>query len=145
MAWAHVKRPRKPTGFAEESAAFDYEDIIAGIAPATVKRLIENGTLGAKQVYRVIPMRTFNRRLAKGEPLKVAESDAIARLLRVTQMARRIFRDDEFARQYLNLPNPVLNNKIPIELAATDAGARDVEAALLHFAHGDYLWAPRWR
>jgi putative toxin-antitoxin system antitoxin component (TIGR02293 family) len=84
-------------------------------------------------------MRTFNRRLAKGEPLKVAESDAIARLLRVTQMARRIFRDDEFARQYLNLPNPVLNNKIPIELAATDAGARDVEAALLHFAHGDYL------
>jgi putative toxin-antitoxin system antitoxin component (TIGR02293 family) len=104
-----------------------------------VKHLIDNGTLSAKQVYRVIPMRTFNRRLDKGASLKISESDAIARLLRVTELARRIFRDNEFARQYLNLPNPVLKNQIPIELAATDAGARDVEAALMHFAHGDYL------
>jgi putative toxin-antitoxin system antitoxin component (TIGR02293 family) len=139
-AQAKPKRPRKPPpGFAEGSPSFDYEDIVQGIAAATVKRLIDNGTLAAKQVYRVIPMRTFNRRLAKGEPLKVSESDAIARLLRVTEMARRIFGDTEFAGQWLTLPNPVLKNQIPIELAATDVGARDVEAALLHFAHGDYL------
>jgi putative toxin-antitoxin system antitoxin component (TIGR02293 family) len=139
-AQAKTKQLRKPVaGFAEEPRAFDYEDVVQGIAPATVKRLIDNGTLGAKQVYRVVPQRTFNRRLDKGELLKVPESDAIARLLRVTELARKIFRDNEFARQYLNLPNPVLRNQVPIELAATDAGARDVEAALLHFAHGDYL------
>jgi putative toxin-antitoxin system antitoxin component (TIGR02293 family) len=137
---AKTKRPRRPpAGFAEESHAFDYEDIVRGIPAAKVKQLIDNGTLGAKQVYRVVPMRTFNRRLAKGEPLKVTESDAVARLLRVTELARRIFRDDEFAHQYLSLPNPVLNNQIPIEMASTDAGARDVEYALLRFANGDIV------
>jgi putative toxin-antitoxin system antitoxin component (TIGR02293 family) len=130
---------KPPAGFADEKHAFDYEDVVRGIAATKVQQLIDNGTLGAKQVYRVIPLRTFNRRLAKGEPLKVAESDAVARLLRVTELARRIFRDDEFARQYLNLPNPTLNNQIPIELAATDAGAREVEFALSRFAHGDYI------
>jgi putative toxin-antitoxin system antitoxin component (TIGR02293 family) len=139
-ALAKAKQLRKPVaGFAEEPRAFDYEHIVQGIAPAAVKRLIDSGTLGAKQVYRVVPQRTFNRRLDRGEPLKVSESDAIARLLRVTELARRIFRDNEFARQYLNLPNPVLNNNIPIEMAMTDAGARDVEYALLRFANGDIV------
>jgi putative toxin-antitoxin system antitoxin component (TIGR02293 family) len=139
-AQAKTRRPRKPAaGFAEEVHSFNHEDVVRGIAATTVKHLIDNGTLTAKQVYRVIPMRTFNRRLAQGESLKVSESDAIARLLRVTEFARRIFRDDEFARQYLNLPNPVLKNQIPIEMAVTDAGAREVEYALSRFAHGDYI------
>lgn len=142
MARAQAKTRRLPkpaAGFAEEVHSFDHGDVVRGIAATTVKHLIDNGTLASKQVYRVIPMRTFNRRLAKGEALKVSESDAIARLLRVTEMARKIFGDAEFAGKWLTLPNPVLKNQIPIELAATDAGARDVEAALSHFAHGDYL------
>jgi hypothetical protein len=66
-AHAKTKRLRKtPAGFAEETHAFDYEDVVRGIAATKVKQLIDNGTLGAKQVYRVVPMRTFNRRLAKG-------------------------------------------------------------------------------
>jgi putative toxin-antitoxin system antitoxin component (TIGR02293 family) len=54
-------------------------------------------------------------------------------------MARRVFGDAAFAQQWLNLPNPVLKERVPIELAETDAGAREVEGALLHFAYGDYV------
>jgi putative toxin-antitoxin system antitoxin component (TIGR02293 family) len=137
---ARTKRMRKPpAGFSEESHAFDYDDVVRGIAPTKVKQLIDNGTLGAKQVYRVIPMRTFNRRLTNGEPLKASESDAITRLLRVIATAERTFGDVEFARQYLNSAVPVLNNRIPMEMAETDAGAREVEHALSRFAHGDYV------
>ena len=116
-----------------------HDEIVRGIGARRVQDLIDRGVLTAKQVYRVIPARTFNRRLAQGEMLKVSEADVIARLLRVTEEAKRIFGDAEFAGKWLTLPNPVLKNRIPIEMAETDAGARDVEAALLHFAHGDYL------
>jgi putative toxin-antitoxin system antitoxin component (TIGR02293 family) len=94
--------------------------------------------LGAKQVFRVIPERTFNRRLAKREALKVPEADAIGRLLRVTEAAKKTFGDADFATKFLNLPNPALKNRIPMEMAKTDAGAREVEAILLHIAYGDY-------
>jgi putative toxin-antitoxin system antitoxin component (TIGR02293 family) len=59
--------------------------------------------------------------------------------LRVTEYAEKIFGDANLARQYLNLPNPALKGRIPIEMAKTDAGAREVEAALSRFAHGDYI------
>ena len=127
------------SGFAEKDRPFVHDDIVRGIEAKKVKNLIARGVLGAKQVFRIVPERTFNRRLAKGEPLKPAESDGIARLLRITEMAKRIFGDAAFAHQWLNLPNPVLKERVPIELAETDAGAREVEGALLHFAYGDYV------
>jgi putative toxin-antitoxin system antitoxin component (TIGR02293 family) len=94
--------------------------------------------LAARQVYRVIPERTFNRRIANRDALKVSEADAISRLLRVTEAANKTFGDPEFAKKFMNLPNPALKDRIPIELAETDAGAREVEAILSHIAYGDY-------
>ncbi len=128
-----------PSGFAEDERPFVHDEIVRGIEAKKVRDLIDRGVLGAKQVFRVIPARTFNRRLAKGEALKTSEADAIGRLLRVTETAEKAFGDAEFARKYLNLPNPALKGRIPIEMAETDAGAREVEAALSRFAHGDYI------
>lgn len=123
---------------ADDDAPFRHEDIVGGIEARRVKELIDHGTLGAKHVYRVIPERTFSRRLAKGEPLKAGEGDAIGRLVRVTNAARRTFGDREFADKWLNAANPALRDQVPIEMAATDAGAREVEAVLSRIAYGDY-------
>jgi putative toxin-antitoxin system antitoxin component (TIGR02293 family) len=127
------------SGFAEEAQPFIHDDIVRGIDARRVKQLIDRGVLNAKQVYRVIPERTFNRRLANREALKPAEGDAIARLLRVIETAAKTFGDADFAMKFLSLPNPVLKDRIPIELAETDAGAREVEAVLSHIAYGDYV------
>lgn len=121
---------------AEEVRPFVHDDIVRGINARDVQDLIDRGVLAAKQVYRLIPERTFNRRLANREALKVAEGDGIARLLRVTGAAYRAFGKVDFARKWLNLSNPALNGRIPIELAETDAGAREVEDVLGRFAHG---------
>jgi putative toxin-antitoxin system antitoxin component (TIGR02293 family) len=128
-----------PTGLAEDERPFVHDEIVLGIDARRVKNLIERGVLGKKQVYRVIPERTFNRRLSERQPLKRSEADAIARLLRVTELAERAFGDADFARRYLSLPNPALGNRIPFDLAVTDSGAREVEAAISRFAHGDYV------
>jgi len=127
-----------PPGLAEEAQPFVHDEIVRGVPAKRVQNLIDRGVLGEKAVYRVIPERTFKRRLANREALKVLEGDAIARLLRVTEAANRAFGEADFARKWLNLPNPALNSRIPIELAETDAGAREVEDALMRFAQGVY-------
>jgi len=134
-----LKSVRKPTGLAEEGKPFLHDDIVRGVPAKRVQELIDKGVLGEKTVYRVIPERTFKRRLANREVLKVSEGDAISRLVRITEEAIRIFGDEPFAREWLVLSNPVLRGRVPIELAETDAGAREVEGALMHFAYGDYL------
>lgn len=141
MSRARPRRPSRrapPPGLAEQERPFVHDEIVHGIDAKKVKALIDRGVLGAKQVFRVIPERTFNRRLANREMLKVPEADAIGRLLRVTEAAKKTFGDADFATKFLNLPNPALKNRIPIEMAETDAGAREVEAILLHIAYGDY-------
>jgi putative toxin-antitoxin system antitoxin component (TIGR02293 family) len=121
---------------AEEGRLFVHDDIVRGIEAKRVQELIDRGVLDAKQVYRVIPERTFNRRLANRETLKVPEGDAIARFLRVIAAANKAFGQEDYARKWLNLPNPALNGHIPIELAETDAGGREVEDVLGRFAYG---------
>jgi putative toxin-antitoxin system antitoxin component (TIGR02293 family) len=133
-----LKSATKPSGFAEEAKPFLHDDIVRGIPARRVQELIDRRVLGQKAVYRAIPERTFKRRLANRETLKVPESNAIARLLRVTEAAFKAFGEEDFARKWLNLPNPALSSAIPIELAETDAGAREVEAVLIRFAHGVY-------
>jgi putative toxin-antitoxin system antitoxin component (TIGR02293 family) len=136
---ARAARKRKSVSnnpLSEEVRPFVHDDIVRGINARDVQDLIDRGILAAKQVYRLIPERTFNRRLANREALKVTEGDGIARLLRVTGAAYRAFGKVDFARKWLNLSNPALNGRIPIELAETDAGAREVEDVLGRFAHG---------
>jgi putative toxin-antitoxin system antitoxin component (TIGR02293 family) len=136
-AAAHkMKSIAKPTGFAEEARPFLHEDIVRGVPARRVQELIDKDVLSQKAVYRVIPERTFKRRLAQRDVLKAPEGDAIARLLRVTEAAFKAFGEEDFARKWLNLPVPSLNGAIPIELAATDVGAREVEDVLGRFMHG---------
>ena len=132
------KSAPKSSGFAEEAKPFLHDHIVRGVPARRVQELIDKGVLGQKAVYRAIPERTFKRRLANRDVLKALEADAIARLLRVTEAARKAFGEEDFARKWLNLPVPSLNDAIPIELAETDAGAREVEAVLVRFAHGVY-------
>jgi putative toxin-antitoxin system antitoxin component (TIGR02293 family) len=132
------KTSSSATGFAEDAQPFVHDDIVRGIDARDVQNLIDQDVLDAKSVYRVIPERTFLRRLTTRTPLKVSEGDAIARLLRVTKAAHKTFDKDDFARQWLRLPNPALNNRVPIELAETDAGAREVEDVIGRIAYGLY-------
>lgn len=118
--------------------ALDYESIRIGVPAGTIRDLIGAGRLRRSDVTMVIPRRTFERRLSEGQALKIDEADAIARLLRVRDHARAAFGDDDLAEEWLTLPNPELGGEIPIEMARTDVGAREVEAVLGRIEHGVY-------
>ena len=56
----------------------------------------------------------------------------------VTREANHMFGDAAFTELWLRLPNPALNNRIPRELAKTEAGAREVWTILVRIADGVY-------
>ncbi len=138
MARPDRKPLAPPHGFAEQAAAFtSYKALEQGV-PAAWARSLETQGLTREDIRRIIPDRTLDRRIAKGENLKLEEADGLARLLRVVKAARDLFENDENADIFLRSPNPSLEDRIPIEMAQTDIGAREVETIIIRIGHGIY-------
>lgn len=114
-----------------------YRSVAAGI-PFRSVREIESQGLTRDDIRQIIPDRTLDRRIASGENLKIEEADGIARLLRVVNAAREVFEDAALADEWLRSPNPALGDLIPIQMARTDIGGREVEAVLIRLSHGVY-------
>ncbi|OYW59170.1 MAG: hypothetical protein B7Z10_04695 [Rhodobacterales bacterium 32-66-7] len=129
---------RRATGLAEDPAAFTSFSALERGVPATWARALETQGLTRADIRSIIPDRTLDRRIAKGEPLRMEEADGLARLLRVVKAARDLFQNDANADMFLRSPNPALGERIPIEMARTDIGAREVETIIGRIGHGVY-------
>ena len=137
MAVTRRKPPAsQPPGFAEEPVAFTSFRALGRGVPSSQVRALEARGLTRDDIRQIIPDRTLERRIAAGENLKIEEADGLARLLRVVTMAQRVFGDDALADEWLRSPNPALDNLIPIQMARTDLGGREVEAVLGRIEHG---------
>lgn len=112
-----------------------YLDVERGVPSVFVRQMEQHG-LTRDDIRMIIPDRTLERRLAAGEPLKVEEGDALARLLRVVSQARSVFGDAALADEWLRSANPALGGGVPIRMARTDLGGREVETVLGRIAHG---------
>ncbi|MES2913798.1 MAG: antitoxin Xre/MbcA/ParS toxin-binding domain-containing protein [Pseudomonadota bacterium] len=138
MTTAHRKLTAPAPGFAEQAAAFTSFRALEQGVPAAWVRSLESQGLTRDDIRRIIPDRTLDRRIAKGEMLKIEEADGLARLLRVVKAARDLFENDENADMFLRSPNPALGERIPIHMAQTDIGAREVETIIGRLSHGIY-------
>lgn len=83
-----------------------------------------------------IPQRTLTRRRQQGRFLP-EESDRILRAARIYAKAIEVFEGDvEGGWQWLSRPQTGLGGGVPIDLARTDLGAREVENLLEALEHG---------
>lgn len=90
-----------------------------------------------EEIHRfVVPRRTLARRIAKGEPLSIAENDSALRLVRIMALADRVFGNADKARRWLRKESRALDRIAPIDLLESEAGARLVEEALQQIDHG---------
>jgi len=80
--------------------------------------------------------KTVQRRLGANAKLKPAESERVARLMRVVARAVEVFADEASARQWLSQPLKALGGQTPLALVATEPGAREVEQLLGRLEHG---------
>ena len=68
--------------------------------------------------------------------LNPATSDRLYRLAKVYAMAVEVFAGKEEAQKWLHTPQIGLNNRIPLELIATEAGSQEVKNLLGRIEHG---------
>jgi putative toxin-antitoxin system antitoxin component (TIGR02293 family) len=113
------------------------EVVRMGFWPTVIDRLFDGGVLKKTDMERlVMPRRTLNHRIKKGERLTREESDRVTRVARIVAMAEETFGNREKASRWLHKPKRGFGGQTPIDLLDTEEGARVVEDQLFRIAHG---------
>lgn len=81
---------------------------------------------------------TFHRRRKAGGFLSSSETDVLARHALLFQQAKDVFEDEEAARTWLSTRQMGLGQQIPLDLALSTTGFREVEKLLTRIDHGVY-------
>ena len=123
------------------------EELIRTAAGGAVKQFdaesideLKDYGFSSEELYRLVaPRRTLARRLQKKEPLTVRENDNVQRIIHISEMADRIFGERVKAQRWLRKPSRALNGVVPLELLASETGARLVEEELYRIEYGIYI------
>ena len=110
----------------------------AGLSFTAVEALQDQMKLASKEMAKLldIKFRTFVRRKEAGRLLS-AESDRVLRTSRLFARSKDLFDGDEqAARLWLMSPNRALGGAVPLEIAKTEVGAREVENIIGRLEHG---------
>ena len=103
-----------------------------GFPFAAVERLQQAFALSADEIVTLvqIPTRTMTRRRESGR-LKADESDRVLRAARLMHKAAALFNNTPAAaKAWMTSPQLGLGGAVPLDLASTEVGAREVEDAL---------------
>jgi len=108
-----------------------------GLPYATVETVRDTLGLSRPEVLAVLAItdRTLIRR-KKEHRLQASESDRLFRLARVASLALDVLEDREKVRRWMHKPNRALGGEVPLQLLATDIGARQVEELLHRIDYG---------
>lgn len=116
---------------------FDVVRIVGkGLPSSALVRLIEEINVDVRLIGSET---TVRRRIQEKQHFTVDESERLVRLARVTSMAEELFGGTKAATAWLSTRSDYLPGSGPIsplELSATDSGARVVESLMQKTAHG---------
>jgi putative toxin-antitoxin system antitoxin component (TIGR02293 family) len=111
-----------------------------GLPVQTLTRLADELNIDRKRLAGVVGIseRTLSRRLASHGRLTAEESDRMVRLARVVAHAIDTFGTAKKASLWLQSPNMVLQDQLPLDMLDTDTGARAVDTILGRIDYGIY-------
>jgi putative toxin-antitoxin system antitoxin component (TIGR02293 family) len=113
------------------------ERVRRGLPFAELEAIRETLGLSLQELtaYAGIPGRTLVRRRQAGR-LDPTESERVLRIERLLALATEMLRDVSRARDWLKSPKTALAGQSPLDYAATEVGAREVEQLIGRLRHG---------
>lgn len=115
----------------------DLAELVLRGLPATAINSLVRGGLSDAEAYRlIVPRRTLAHRVANHQTLSKDESDKAVRVARITAMGEQVFGESERAWRWMRKPKRRFDGKTPIEMLATEAGARLVEEMIAQIDDG---------
>ena len=107
-----------------------------GLATKVIDSLRRHGVSDEEIYALVLPRRTLTHRRARREALSPGESDRVVRVARIAALAEHVFGEPARAWRWLRDEKKQFHGRSPLQLTATEAGARLVEAFLYRIDEG---------
>lgn len=105
--------------------------------PLTAVESLSHHGMTDEEIYSfIVPRRTLVHRKTRHECLTHDESDRAVRIARISSLAEEVFGDDAKASRWLRKAKARFEERTPLELLRTEAGARLVEELLLQLDYG---------
>jgi len=115
----------------------DIARLVEARLPVRALDALRTAGMADEEIYSfVLPRRTLSHRTAKRERLSVEESDRVIRILRVTALGENVFGEPARFWRWFRAPNGGFDDRSPLSLVVTDAGARVVEDVLVGIDEG---------
>jgi putative toxin-antitoxin system antitoxin component (TIGR02293 family) len=129
---------RRALGAEPRSVGELAEVVERGLPRAVVRALASTATpdRDIESRRRVEALVASPATLKRSPRLSPAASERAERLARIAALAQQALGDAAEAKAWLNQPHPLFADRPPIDVAATDLGARQVERVLLNIEHG---------
>ena len=116
---------------------YDWREIERGLPLSTLEEFSAYSGIAVKDLLEVvIPARTLKHRRQKKEPLNLDESDRLARVARLFELAVKVFGDPEKAKRWLTKPKIRFEERSPLSMMHTGLGGQGVEEMLYQIDEG---------
>ena len=106
------------------------------LSPRAIDALRQSGLTDEEVYFLVVPRRTLTHRRARREALSRDESDRVVRVARVVALCAEVFGERERGWRWLRDAKRQFQGRSPVDLLATEAGARLVEELLYRIDEG---------
>jgi putative toxin-antitoxin system antitoxin component (TIGR02293 family) len=102
----------------------------------TLNLMMRNG-IAREEVYSlIVNPRTLKHRRSRRQPLSVEESERAVRVGRILATAQTVLGERDAALNWLRTPKKRFGGRTPMEMIATEVGARMVEEMLIQIDEG---------
>jgi putative toxin-antitoxin system antitoxin component (TIGR02293 family) len=119
---------------------FDWRDVERGLPIAMLEEFSAYSGIAIKDLLEVvIPARTLKHRRARQEPLSIDESDRLARVARVYELAVKVYGDRNDGKDWLMSRMRRFDGKTALSMLRTTAGEKAVRDFLIQIDEGMFV------
>jgi putative toxin-antitoxin system antitoxin component (TIGR02293 family) len=119
---------------------FDWRDVAHGLPIATLEQFSAySGILMRDLLEVVIPPRTLKHRRQRNEPLSIDESDRLARVAKIYELAVKVYGDRDDGRKWLSGKKQRFDGKTALEMLRTRVGEQAVQEFLIQIDEGMFV------
>jgi putative toxin-antitoxin system antitoxin component (TIGR02293 family) len=119
---------------------FDWREIERGLPLSALEEFSAYSGIAVKQLMDVvIPLRTLKHRRQQQQPLSLDESDRLARVARIYELAVRVYGDRDDGRKWLCGKKSRFDEKTALEMLRTEAGEHAVQEFLIQIDEGMFV------
>ena len=119
---------------------FDWREIEHGLPLSTLEEFSAYSGIAVKDLLEVvIPARTLKHRRQKKEPLNLDESDRLARVARMYELAVKVYDDREDGRRWLCGRKQRFDDRTALEMLKTGTGEHAVQEFLIQIDEGMFV------